>query len=91
MTLETMKEGLLRVAQSIARGKGNFYLARTDLMKMLEVQPENTPSRNVFSLGIGSTSMVKVPGGHIISIGLSRDRLVVLRDLCNDLLGGEAS
>jgi hypothetical protein len=85
--IETMKEGLLRVAEAISREKGNFYLARTDLKELARVQPENEPSRNLFSLGVGSYSVVKIRGGYIASVGLSRERLVSLRDLCDELLG----
>lgn len=85
--LETMREGLLRISGSVSRKKANFFLARTDVEKMSEVQPEADLQRNAYSLGVGSHVGVKIPGGYVITMGLSREKLVELRDLCNDLLG----
>jgi hypothetical protein len=84
--LETMTEGLQRIAGSVARKKANFFVARTDLETMTRVQPGNDPLRNVFSLGVSSHSIVKISGGYVITMGLSRERLIELRDLCTDLL-----
>jgi len=84
--LETMTEGLKRIASSVARKKANFFVARTDLDLMARTQPGSDPSRNVFSLGVSSHSIVKIPEGYVITMGLSRERLVELRDLCTDLL-----
>jgi hypothetical protein len=71
---ETMAEGMMRIAESISRRKGNFVLAEL-------------PGGGDFALAAGSYQAVKTNGGFIVTIKLTRERLVELRDVANELLG----
>jgi hypothetical protein len=77
--LISLREGLRGIVDSISRKKGNYVVAHT---------PTDDPSlvENPFTMAIGSYRVVKAGGGFIISIGLNREKLIKLRDWCNELL-----
>lgn len=78
--LITLRQGLRDIIDSISRNKGNFVVAHT---------PPNdiTFAKNPFTMAVGSHMAVRAGGGFIISVGLSREKLIKLRDWCNELLG----
>lgn len=79
----SLKDVLDDIRSSIGRGKGTFGLARTPA-------GQGKP----FSLAVGSIRAVQVDRGFIITLGLSREQVVVLRGMCDELLtadSGEAS
>jgi hypothetical protein len=75
-----MQEALNEIRASISRGKGTFTLAR---MPAGQGKP--------FNLSAGSIRAIQVPGGFIVSLGLSRDQVVALRSMCDELLSEETA
>jgi len=75
----TIQELLNEIRSSIRRGKGTFGLA------------SSPPDRGKpYTLVTGSIRTVQIDGGFIISLGLSRDQVVKLREQCDELLRGDA-
>lgn len=71
----TMQDALNEICASIRRGKGTFAVTPSPLE---QVKP--------FSLTVGSIRAVQVPDGFIITLGLSRDQVEKLREMCDELL-----
>lgn len=80
LLLETFQQGLLRIADSIGRRKGNFALAHNPTFE----------SKDPFILAAGCHQVIKSNGGFIVTIGLDKEKLTRLRDTCNALLGPDA-
>lgn len=76
---ESHADGLKRIAESIGRHKGTFSIARTD-------PRAGGLMSSPFSLSLGAPNVVKVTGGTIVSLGLTKERLRELRDACDALL-----
>lgn len=77
MTALSMREAVTAIAASIGRGKGTFALARA------------VPSDGIskpFVLATGSINATRVNGGFMVTIGLSREQVEVLRTMCDDAL-----
>jgi len=72
-----MRESVTAIAASIGRGKGTFVLARTE--------PSDGASKP-FNLAAGSINAVRVNGGFMVSIGLSRQQVEGLRAMCDEVL-----
>jgi hypothetical protein len=70
-----LKDILDEIRSSISRGKGTFGLARTPA-------GQGKP----FSLAVGSIRAVQIDRGFMIVLGLSRDQVVKLRAMCDELL-----
>jgi hypothetical protein len=75
-----LKEILDEIRSSISRGKGTFGLAQTPA-------GQGKP----FSLAVGSIRAVQVDRGFMIVLGLSRDQVVTLREMCDELLSAGSS
>jgi hypothetical protein len=75
MTVPTMDEALKRINDSIQRKKGSFELAQA---------PEG------FALAAGSWRAVKVNGGFIVCIQLSKDQVEYLKGQCEAALAKDA-
>lgn len=75
-----MQDALNQIRASISRGKGTFALTR---MPAGQGKP--------FNLSAGSIRAIQVPGGFIVSFGLSRDQVAGLRDICDELLSEETA
>lgn len=73
----TMQEALNEIRSSISRGKGTFAVTRSP-------PGQGKP----FNLTTGSIRAIQVPGGFIISLGLSRGQVAALRAMCDELLAG---
>jgi hypothetical protein len=43
-----------------------------------------------YVLVAGHHRATECPGGYIVSLGISKEQLMVLRDLCNTFLNGDA-
>lgn len=71
----TMQDALNEIRSSISRGKGTFVMASSP-------PGQGKP----FNLSVGSIRAVQVPGGFVISLGLSRDQVARLREMCDELL-----
>ena len=80
--MTTMQDGLLQIRAAIGRGKGTFVLTRSP-------PGQGKP----FSLAAGSIRAVQVEGGFIVVLGLTRDQVAMLREMCDELLaeGAEGS
>lgn len=78
MTKKKLPEALVEVTDAVRRKKGTFALAETG-------QPGHAP----FSLVAGSTRAVKVENGFFITLGLRRDQVEALRDMCDEMLAVE--
>jgi len=74
----TMRQALDEIRSSIGRGKGTFAVSR---MPAGQGKP--------FSLSVGSIRVVRVDGGFVISLGLSRDQVAKLRAMCDEMLAEE--
>lgn len=71
----TLQDVLNEIRSSISRGKGTFGLAH------------GPPGQGKpYSLAVGSIRAVQVDGGFTIMLGLSRDQVVKLRAMCDELL-----
>lgn len=70
--MTSLKDTLMDIASSLARGKGNVGIT--------------TAPGGGFALVCGAPAMVKVPGGNIITLGMDQVRLMALRDECTRLL-----
>ena len=69
-----LKGGLVRIATTINRGKGGFTLGTEE---------------GKASLAVGAPTAVKVNGtngGFIVMLGLSREQVEELREMCNETL-----
>lgn len=75
----TLQDALLKIASSISRGKGTFAVTRSP-----------SGQAKPYSLAVGSIRTVQVDGGFIITLGLSRDQVVTLREMCDEVLAPEA-
>ena len=69
-----LSEQLKQITEAITRGKGQFALGPDEHGRCM--------------LAVGAPSTVKVHGGRLIMIGLSREQCTELRDLCDQLLRG---
>lgn len=69
--LETLQQGIARLAESIRRKKGGWVLAG---------EPQGV------ILALGSYRVVNVPGGFVVTIKLEREELLRLREACDELL-----
>ncbi len=65
-----------KIMAAIKRGKADFVVCRT-----------NTPGQMEYGLIAGSKRVNQVPGGYLVTLQLDREKLEILRDTCNDLLG----
>ena len=81
MSVPSMRDGVNVVAESIGRGKGTFVLART--------VPSDGASKP-FALAAGSINVIRVNGGFMVSIGLSRKQVEALRSMCDEALAEQA-
>jgi hypothetical protein len=75
----TLRDVLDEIRSSISRGKGTFGLAPTPL-------GQGKP----YSLAVGSIRTVQVDRGFIITLGLSRDQVVKLREMCDEVLSARS-
>lgn len=75
--MRTMQEATKDIIASIARQKGSFAVTKS---------PTNAPTAKPFTLTAGSWRAVLVAGGYMVSLGLSREQLAMLRDECDALL-----
>lgn len=73
MPIPEMQEALDRIQESIDRKKGSFEIS-------------SVPGGDGFSLSIGSYQAVKLPGGFIICLKLSREQLEYLKGQCEEAL-----
>lgn len=71
MTVPAMDEALKRIVDSIQRKKGSFELSQA---------PEG------FSLNAGSWRAIKVCGGFIVTLQLSREQVEYLKGQCEEAL-----
>lgn len=62
---------LQRIASAIGRGKGGFTLGTVS---------------GKASLALGAPTAVKLDGGFVVMLGLSREQVEELRELCNETL-----
>lgn len=76
--MSSLSAGLREIAESISRKKGNFVLAKTDPTDKLATKP--------YALAVGSIRVLSVNGGFTIMIGLRRDQVETLRDMCIEAL-----
>jgi len=72
MTVPAMDEALKRINESIQRKKGSFELTLT---------PDGR-----FALNVGSWRAVKVRGGFIVCLELSKEQVEYLKRQCEDVL-----
>jgi len=79
MSLPSLQSALEHITQAIGRGKGRFALA---------IAPAGAwpYSKAPFVLAAGSIRSVSVRGGFIITIGMTREHLLELRELCDEAL-----
>ncbi len=71
-----LQDALDEIRASIGRGKGTFGLA-----------PAPPGQGKPYSLAVGSIRAVQIDRGFMIMLGLSRDQVVKLRAMCDELLG----
>ena len=71
MTIPKMGDALMSIYGSIERKNASFEVARVE---------------DGFGLAVGSHRAAKVPGGLIISMRLSRERLEYLKAQCEEAL-----
>lgn len=76
--MRTLQDALNQINSSISRGKGTFA-----------VIPSPSGQSKPFSLAVGSIRAVQVPGGFIITLGLTRDQVATFREMCDELLAVE--
>jgi hypothetical protein len=74
-TAKPMQDALNEIRSSISRGKGTVAVTQSP-------PGQGKP----FNLSVGSIRAIQVPNGFIISLGLSRDQVVALRAMCDELL-----
>jgi hypothetical protein len=75
MTVPAMDEALKKIHESIQRKKGSFELAKA---------PEG------FALAAGSWRAIRVDGGFIICLQLSREKVEYLKGQCEEALAKNA-
>jgi len=71
MALETLAEGLKRIYAAIGRKKGGFCL---------------TTEKQIPVLAVGSWRAVEVEGGFVVTLQLDHEKLLRLRQDCDELL-----
>jgi hypothetical protein len=76
--MKTPMEAINQIRDSIGRGKGTFTLTHAPAG---QAKP--------FNLSAGSIRAIQVSGGFIVSLGLSRDQVATLRDICDALLADQ--
>lgn len=79
-TAKPMQDAINEIRSSISRGKGTFTLTHAPAG---QAKP--------FNLSAGSIRAIQVPGGFVVSLGLSRDQVAWLRDRCDELLAEASS
>ena len=82
-----MQQAQAEIVDSISRRKGNFALTVAPAVPPGPEQPVQP-----FMLQAGSWRAISVgkktgQQGYLITLGITRERLIELRDLCNALLG----
>lgn len=85
----TTEQALTEIIDSISRRKGNFSL--TAAPPRVPGLPEHEQPNQPFMLQLGSWRAITVgkktgQQGYLVMLGISRERLTELRDLCNKLL-----
>jgi hypothetical protein len=76
----TMEELLASVAESMSRKSGTFGLTQAPL-------GEKAP----FVMVAGHHQAVEVPGGFLVCLGITREQVLNLRDVCDFLLSKKPS
>lgn len=74
------KEALAEVGATVNRGKGTFIAS---------LGPDN--HAKPFALSVGAPTSVRIPGGRVVSVSLSREQARFLRDQLDELLDKDAS
>lgn len=77
--MKTFSDGMKEVAASLNRDVGAAATLALTLAEPHAPRP--------YSFTIGAPEVTKVGKGYIISLGLTRDQLIEVREQCNDLLG----
>lgn len=70
-----LQEGLTAIADAISRKKGTFILA-----------PSPPGESSPFMLAVGSWRVVRTKGGFIVTLGLKREQVLRLREMCDEIL-----
>lgn len=85
MSVGTYKEALLTIVATIQRKRSTFAITKADPTAKTQFGHE-VP----FALTAGSDKVVKVAGGFVVSMSISREQLQKLRDTCDELLQTDA-
>lgn len=81
--MNSLLEGTKRIIEAIGRKKGRFAFG--PIAPDMQAQFRTT---SPFMLSVGAWSFVAVKGGGAIcSVGMTREHVGELRDLCNEALG----
>jgi hypothetical protein len=81
--VKSLQEGIERIAEAVSRKKGRFALGA-----VLPEQQMKFGTRAPFALAVGDYSAVQFKaGGFMCMVGMTREHIEELRDLCNEALG----
>lgn len=72
---KTIQPELAYVAEGIREGKSRFQLV-------------DQPGLQKTTLAVGCPSVVQLPGGFVIAVGLSREQVAFLREQFDQILSG---
>ena len=81
--MKSLQEGIQRIVEAVSRKKGRFALGPVtpELQKQCGTQAP-------FALAVGDYSAVQLKGGGFLCmVGMTREHIEELRDLCNEALG----
>jgi hypothetical protein len=84
---ESLETEIKAIVSTVIRGKATFALGKTPKERARSL---GLPDNSFASLAVGSPGVVKIPGGHLMMLGLKREQVEKLRDLCVELLAGDA-
>lgn len=70
---DVLRPELAHVSDGVAQGCSRFVLARL-------------VGTTKATLAVGCPSLIQMPGGFVICIGLSREQVLVLREQCDEYL-----
>ncbi len=80
--MSALSAGLRAIVEALERGEGSFVLERAAPSDGM-TQP--------FALAVGSIRGVHVDGGLLLTLGLSREQVERLREMCDEALVGSSS
>jgi hypothetical protein len=82
-----LEEEIKAIVATVLRGKATFAVSRTPVERARAL---GVPDSSFAVLAVGAPSVVKIPGGRMLALGLKREQVEKLRDICVELLAGDA-